>query len=405
MQTHVQPGIDAVLSEAVEAGRVPGVVGAAATGLGTLYEGAFGKRSIDRDDPMTTDTVVWIASMSKAITAVAAMQLVERGKLDLDRPIGDVLPALAKPNILEGFETDGTPKLRPATQPITLRRLLTHTAGFGYEIWSEQLLAYLEHTGTPSVISCQEAALSLPLLFEPGSAWHYGIGIDWAGKAVEAVSGQKLGAYLHDNILGPLGMRDTVFRIGPAQRRRLSGMHARTPDGLVPTSFEVEQEPEFEMGGGGLYGTAPDYILFLRMLLRDGELAGARILKPETVAAMMQNHIGDLNAGVLKTAMPQYSNDVDVFPGMKAGWGLSFIVNSEAVPGGRSAGSLAWGGLANSYYWLDPAKNVGGVILTQIIPFCDPEAVRLYGDFERAVYGFLLGENPVDPDEQPASPF
>jgi methyl acetate hydrolase len=242
--------------------------------------------------------------------------------------------------------------------------------------------------------------LSLPLLAEPGSAWNYGIGIDWAGKAVEAVSGQKLGVYLRDNILGPLGMHDTAFRIGPAQRRRLSGMHARTPDGLVPMPFEVEQEPEFEMGGGGLYGTAPDYILFLRMLLRDGELAGARILKPDTVATMMQNHIGDLNAGVLKTAMPQYSNDLDVFPGMKAGWGLSFIVNSEAVPGGRSAGSVAWAGLANSYYWLDPAKNVAGVILTQIVPFGDPEVLRLYGDFERAVYGFLLGGDSMDPVEE-----
>lgn len=384
------PQIDQVLRQAVEAGEVPGVVAAAGTAGGTLYEGAFGKREIGKPEAMTRDTVFWIASMTKAITAAAAMQLVEQRKLALDAPIGEVLPALRSPQVLEGFDAKGAPRLRPAKRPITLRHLLTHTAGFSYDIWNADIGRYMEQTGIPGIVTCENKALTTPLTFDPGERWDYGINIDWAGKAVEAVSGKKLDAYLRDHLLAPLGMKDTMFVLGPGQRARLAGMHARGPDGaLQPMPFEVPQEPEFFMGGGGLYGTAPDYLRFIRMVLNRGSLDGVQVLKPETVAQMSQNHIGDIEVCTLKTAMPPYSNDANLFPGMVQKWGLSFCINTERGPAGRSPGSLAWAGLGNTYFWIDPTRRVGGVIMTQILPFADARVLGLFEKLERGVYAAL----------------
>jgi methyl acetate hydrolase len=381
------PQIDRMLHEAADKQEVPGVVAMAATRDGTLYAGAFGRRGLPAGPAMTTDSVFWIASMTKAITSTAAMQLVERGKLDLDGPIGEVLPALAAPQVLEGFDSTGEPRLRPAKRPITLRRLLTHTAGFGYDIWNPDLLRYEEKKGIPGIISCENLALTMPLTFDPGDRWDYGINIDWVGKAIEKVSGQTLGAYFEENLFGPLGMNDTGFKLTDDRRARLVGMHARQADGsLQPMPFEIPQRPEFEMGGGGLYGTASDYLAFQRMFLNEGRFGDVQVLKPETVRLMAQNHIGDLNVGVLKTAIPLYSNDAEFFPGMAKKWGLGFMITTEPVPGGRGAGSLAWAGLANTYFWIDPAKQVAGVILTQIVPCVDKKVLDLFGAFEAAVY-------------------
>ena len=381
---------DQVLREAAEAGAVPGVVAMAATRNGPVYQGAFGKRALPSGAAMTVDTLFWIASMTKAITSTAAMQLVERGKLALDRPIRDVLPQLAAAKVLEGFDSAGEPKLRPAGRDITLRHLLTHTAGFAYDIWSPDLIRYQEKKGIPGVISCQNVALTTPLLFDPGERWNYGINIDWVGKAVEKVSGQKLDAYFRDNIFGPLGMRDTGFKLDAGGRARLAGMHARQPDGsLQKMPFELPQEPEFHMGGGGLYGTAGDYLDFAQVFLHEGRFNGAQVLKSETVRSMSQNHIGDLHVRLLETAMPPYSNDAEFFPGMIKKWGLGFMINTESVPGGRGAGSLAWAGLGNTYFWIDPDEGVAGVILTQLIPFADPKVLALFEQFETAVYAAL----------------
>jgi methyl acetate hydrolase len=381
---------DRVLREAAEAAQVPGVVAMAATREGPVYQGAFGKRALPSGSAMTADTVFWIASMTKAITSTAAMQLVERGKLALDRPIGDVLPELAAPKVLEGFDAAGGPKLRPAQRPITLRHLLTHTAGFAYDIWSPDLIRYQEKMGIPGVISCLNAALTTPLLFEPGEKWNYGINIDWVGKAVERVSGRNLEVYFRDNIFSPLGMRDTGFKLDAGRRARLAGMHARQPDGsLQEMPFELPQEPEFHMGGGGLYGTAGDYLKFEQVFLHQGRFNGAQVLKPETVRSMAQNHIGDLNVRLLETAMPPYSNDAEFFPGMIKKWGLGFMISTERLPGRRGAGSLAWAGLGNTYFWIDPDEGVAGVILTQLIPFVDPKVLALFEQFETAVYAAL----------------
>jgi CubicO group peptidase (beta-lactamase class C family) len=338
---------------------------------------------------MTRDIVFRIASMTKAVTSVAAMQLVEQGKLQLDQPIGNVLPELAAPQVLEGFDNSGTPRLRPAKRPITLRHLLTHTAGFGYEFWNPDLGRYLAAVGRPSIVTGQLAALHAPLLFDPGERWEYGINIDWVGRAVEVAAGQPLDAYFRERIFAPLGMADSGFVPSAEQARRLVSVHRRTPGGnLEPIVMELPQR-EFFSGGGGLLSTGPDYLVFLQALLHGGRFNGTQILRPETVALMAQNSIGEINAGVMKTVMPELSNDVDFFPGNPCKWGLGYMINTGAGPNGRSAGSLTWAGLFNSYYWIDPQKRVTGVILTQILPFADHKAVKLYGEFERRIYDAL----------------
>jgi CubicO group peptidase (beta-lactamase class C family) len=388
MQNQAQ--IDQILRQNSDSKEIPGVVAIAATAKDVIYQGAYGRRDLSKGDAMTMDSVFWIASMTKAITSAAAMQLVEQGKLSLDAPIGKVLPDLASPQVLEGFDAKGEPKLRPAKNPITLRHLMTHTAGFCYDMWNGDMVKYLEKTGTPGITTCKNAALKTPIMSDPGTRWEYGTNIDFVGKAVEAVSGKRLAVYLREHLFTPLGMTDTSFKLGESQRKRLVGMHARGADGsLAPIPFEVEQEPEFDMGGGGLYGTAGDYIKFTRMILNKGHGNGNQVLKAETVAMMGQNHIGELNMTKMTSAVAFATNDVDLYPGMMKKWGLSFLINTAKTPEGRSSGSLAWAGLANTYYWIDPSRDVTGVILMQVLPFADPKCLEAFAGFERGIYAGL----------------
>ena len=381
--------IDAALSRAVEAKEIPGVVAMAATDDGIMYEGAFGLRDLENGPAMTRDTVFRIASMTKAVTSVAAMQLVEQGRLQLDQPIGEIVAELASTQVLEGFDASGGPRLRPPKRPVTLRHLLTHTAGFGYEVWNPELTRYVQATDIPSFTTYKLAALRMPLLFDPGERWNYGINIDWVGRVVEIASGQSLDAYFEEHIFAPLGMTDTGFVPSAEQESRLVRVHRRGPDGgLEPITMETPQR-EFLSGGGGLLSTGRDYLGFLQMLLHHGRFNGAEVLRRDTVALMGHNQIGDLQLGIMKTAMPELSNDVDLFPGIRCGHGLANVINAQPGPNGRSAGTLTWAGLFNGYYWIDPQKRVVGVILTQILPFADRRAVRLYGEFERGVYDAL----------------
>jgi CubicO group peptidase (beta-lactamase class C family) len=388
MQSKAQ--IDQFLRQKADAKEIPGVVAMAANSNEVIYQGAFGKRDLSKDDAMTSDSVFWIASMTKAITSAAGMQLVEQGRLSLDEPIGKVLPDLASPQVLEGFDPDGAPKLRPANNPITLRQLMAHTAGFCYDMWNGDMVNYLERTGTPAVTTCKNAALNTPIMSDPGTRWEYGTNIDFVGKAVEAVSGKRLDAYLRDHLFTPLGMTDTGFKIGEAQRQRLVAMHVRGPEGsLAPTPFELEQDPEFHMGGGGLYSTAGDYIKFTQMILNKGRGNGNQVLKPETVAMMGQNQIGELDVTRMISAVAFATNDVDLYPDMVKKWGLSFLINTAKTPEGRSPGSLAWAGLANTYYWIDPSRDVTGVILMQVLPFADKKCLEAFAGFESGVYAGL----------------
>jgi methyl acetate hydrolase len=378
--------IDRVLKDAVNSGKVPGVVAFAADRNGPIYQGAFGKRLAD-GTPMLRDTVFWIASMTKAVTGVAAMQCVERGQLSLDQPAGEIMPELAEPQVLDGFDADGKPILRPARRKISLRNLLTHTAGFVYDVWNAKLKRFVDTTDFPPARSRTLASLNAPLAFDPGERWEYGINIDWAGRMVETVTGQDLDTFMRENIFAPLGMMDSGFIPNDLQFARSVQLHNRSPDGLLqPVDRVSPSRPEFFGGGGALFSTGPDYLAFLRMLMNGGTLNGARILAPETVALMAHNHIGDLTVQKLPTTSPEVSNDAEFFPGMPKKWGLTWLINTRDVPGRRSAGSLAWAGMLNTYYWLDPKKQVTGLLMTQILPFADPTVLGLLDEFETEIY-------------------
>jgi methyl acetate hydrolase len=383
--------LDAILGRACEAEEVPGVAAMVTDRTGAIYEGAFGRRVLPVGAPMTIDTVAWIASMTKAITVAGAMQLVEAGNLHLEDPAARIVPDISSIEVLEGFEAGGLPRTRPPKRAITLHHLLTHTAGFGYEIWSEEVQKVQAAKGRPRITSCEIAALQAPLLSDPGERWNYGINIDWVGRMIEAVSGKRLSAYLQENILAPLGMNSTAFKITPAMRERLAKVHQRGADDklVAQMAFELPQEPQFEMGGGGLYSTAGDYIKFLRMILNRGTANGAQVLKPETVDMMSRNAMGNSRVSLLKTSMPSLSNDAEFFPGIAKTWGLAFQINIEAAPTGRPGGGLMWAGLANTYYWIDATNGIGGVFLTQILPFADKWSLPLYYAFEKSVYRAL----------------
>jgi methyl acetate hydrolase len=379
--------LDRLLGASVDSGDVPGVIAVVGSKDGLVYQGAFGRRDIGKPQPMTADTVVWIASMTKAVTTVAVMQLVQRGLIDLDQPASRYVPEIGATGVIEGFETDGRPRLRPARRPPSVRELLVHTSGYGYDFANPLIRQYLKATGTPSTASNKKASLAIPLLADPGEAFSYGIGIDWAGLIVEAVSGKSLEAYFADHIFSPLGMTDTMFVLGESQHARRATVHAITEDAsLVATDIIAAQEPEFFMGGGGLYSTAGDYLAFARMLLNDGVGNGERLLKAQTVADMAIDQLPGLSVPTMTLNSPTGLRKVDFFPGMGQGWGLSFLINREKSPEGRAAGSLAWGGFANTYYWIDRQSGIAGILLTQIVPFFDPKVVRLFRAFETAVY-------------------
>jgi methyl acetate hydrolase len=379
--------IDALLSEAVEHGVAPGVVAAAVTQHDVAYQGAFGRLGLSREQPMQFDTIFWIASMTKALTSVAAMQLVERGALFLDRPLGAIVPELRSPQILLGFDAAGAPRLRKAERAITLRHLLTHTSGFAEDVWHPDIAPYMRHAGMPPGSTRKLATLDLPLLFEPGTRWQYGISHEWAGQAVERASGKPLDRYMDETLFGPLGMADTAWDLPASEKLRQAEVHQRGAGGeLTPIVREAPAGREFIPGGGSLYSTAGDYLAFMRMFLNGGRVEGARLIGADTLTMMARNHTGDLAVGGLAPTVPPLANPVTFMAGVRRCWGLGLQVNLEPLPTGRSAGSLAWAGLGNTYFWIDPAAGVGGVLLTQILPFADPAVMRLFARFETAIY-------------------
>ena len=385
---------DAVLQGTVtRANGVPGVVAMATNRSGTIYEGAFGKRNLSQSADMTTDTVMAIFSCTKAVTGVAVMQLVEEGKIGLHDAAKRYVPEIADIMVLEGFDANGEPKVRPPKSDITVSQLLLHTAGFGYDFFNHDLVKYGAAKNVPSVVSASLASMRSVLLHDPGTAWEYGSNIDWVGKVVESVRGKRLGEVMKERIFTPLGMKDTAFTISASMRPRLAAMHARSPEGVMSTmaGFELTQEPEQHMGGHGLYSTIGDYMKFVRMVLSDGAApdGAARVLKAETVAMMTENSLGDMKIKMLPGAIPSLSNDAEFFPGMPKSWGYTWMINDQQAPTGRPAGAVAWAGLANLYYWIDRKNNVGGMWGTQILPFVDGVSVPGYLDFEKTVYDHL----------------
>jgi len=380
-------GIDKVLRDAVAAGDVPHVAAIAADSGGVIYTGAAGPRAVGEDDPVSVDSLFRIMSMTKMPCTVTALQEVERGNLDLDATVAEYCPAFADLQVLTGFDGD-TPVLRPPTRQATVRNLVTHTSGLGYWFWSDLLVRWEAVTGVPNVVAGSAASFTAPLLDDPGTRFIYGINTDWLGKVVEAVTGQTLDVVIKERVTGPLGMDQTTFLMSDSQRPNSTPVHIRGEDGWVSVGEVLNQAPDWWAGGHGLYGPPSDYIRFERALLRGGELDGERILAPETLEAAFTNQIGDLDfpAGIA-TADPAASADFHAGPGFK--WGYGLLLNTADVPGMRRAGSGAWAGLCNTHFWVDRTSGVCGSIYSNFLPFAPPEAMKLYGDFERALYAAL----------------
>ena len=382
---------DAILKSAVDADMpVAGVVAMVTDRNGNIYEGAAGKRRIDGDAAITTNDVFALFSTTKAITATAALQLVEEGALDLDAPASEYAPEIGELQVIEGFGDDGAPQLRAPRSIPTTRQLLTHTGGFGYDFFDEVYSRLADEQGQPSVITATKAALTTPLLFDPGERWQYGTNLDWVGQVVERLRGKRLGEVFEERIFQPLGIQNMSFVLREDFRSRLAEMHARNADGtLTPMDFELPTPPEVDFGGHGLYGTVGDYMKFIRMWLNDGAGEHGRVLKQETVEMAVQNHLGDLPVTMLPGVIPSLSNDAEFFPGQSKSWSLPFMINNEEAPTGRPAGALGWAGLANLFYWIDRENGYGGFWATQILPFGDPTSFTKYMDFETALYRSL----------------
>jgi len=379
-QAQQPQSIDEQLRKAVERKDIVGVVAMATDRQRVLYRGAAGMADIAESRPMTADALFRIASMTKAITSVAAMQLVEAGRFRLDDPVEKYLPAFARLSVFESFDSaTGDYRLRPATRAVTVRHLMTHTSGLGYGFTSPVIRDFKPRAGEQYPVG--------PLVFEPGERWLYGTSTDWLGRLVELNSGKPLDDYFRQRILGPLGMSDTFYNVPQDKVARLVAVHRRRPDGTIVK--EPVQPPTVIspiIGGGGLSSTAGDYIRFVRMLLNGGELDGVRILSTDTVALMSQNHIGALGVPALKTAMPERSDDFSFVADARDKWGLGFLITADQVRGKRSAGSLSWGGINNTYFWVDRTRGIAGVILMQFLPFADRKALAVYDAFERGVY-------------------
>jgi len=375
--------IDSTLREAIERKDVPGVVALVTDRERVLYRGAFGVADVATGRPLTQDAMFRIASMTKPVTSVALMQLVEQGRIGLDDPASKYLPELAELKVFESFDpATGAYKVRPASRPATVRHFLTHTSGLAYPFTSEIWRDFKPRAG-------ETYPFGGPLLFDPGERWHYSTSTDVVGKLVETVSGKKLEEYFRENIFAPLKMNDTSYNVPEAKGPRLVAQQQRAGermDGAI-----VLQQPQLGLtiaspiGGGGLASTADDYGRFVRMLLNGGELEGARVLKAETVALMGQNHIGAVSVPALKSALPR-SADFTFIADNRDKWGLGFLITTDQVAGKRSPGSLSWGGINNTFFWIDPTRGIAGVIMMQYLPFADAKALAVYDTFERGAY-------------------
>jgi methyl acetate hydrolase len=389
MSTSVTTALDDILEYTVgRAGGAPGVVAMATDGNENFYEGAAGVRDLGTSEAMTTDTVMAIFSTTKAIVGTAVMQCVEEGLLDLHGTAKLHVPDIADIKVLVGFDGDGQPITRAPKSDITVSQLLLHTAGFGYEFFSADDLAYRTAKGIPTVVSCTYDSVRTVLLHDPGERWTYGPNIDWAGKIVEAVRGKRLGDVLAERIFGPLDMTDIAFTMTESMQARRATIHDRAQDGkLTPLpDLTLPQPPAMDMGGHGLYSTVGEYMKFIRMFLNDGNGPNGRVLKPETVDFMSTNALGNLKSGGWPTSIPSLTNAGEFFPGLSKSWGYTFQINDDPTPSGRPAGSLMWAGLANLFYWIDRQNGIGGFWGSQILPFQDVSSYPGFVDFESAVY-------------------
>jgi methyl acetate hydrolase len=369
------------LKSVTDRGDVPGAVIALVHKDGTLYEEAFGRRSTLKNTPMTTDTIFSMASMTKPVTSVAIMMLVDEGKLKLDDEVATYLPKYKDPLVISKFnEADVSYETRPAKRPITIRHLLTHTSGLGYAVGSAMLTRIVQKTG--------KTELDLPLQFDPGESWAYGPSTRVLGSVVEVISGQTLDAFLESRILQPLGMRDTSYLVPTAKYPRVVAVNVRGADGKLVEQPMPATLPATVAGDAGLYGTASDYGRFLRMLLNRGKLGDTRILSEKSAKTMLENHTGNVAVKEQQSANLALSRNFPTGAG-KDRWGLGFQLAAEQLQNRRTPGSGTWAGVFNTHFFIDPMREIGVIVMMQTLPFYDETSMKVYAGVEEAVYRHL----------------
>lgn len=378
---------EAAADDAVRRHKVPGAVAMVANGSEVLHQSAFGPSNRPDGRMHTLEDVFMLASMTKIVTSVAGAQLLERGLFRLDQPAEELLPEIATHQVITGFGSDDRPMLRPAKSKPTMRQLFTHTSGHSSDVWNANTLKYAKVMGLPPIPSCKVAAFDLPLAFDPGMGWEYGVATDFLGKIIEKLSGMRLEQYFKTQIFDRVGMEWTSFVMDERQLAELVPVRGKSESGEISVlDFQISQTPEMYMAGAGLYGTAGDYLKFLQMLLNKGGAPGGRVLQPETVALMFQNHIGDMSLPVMKTVIPPVSADLALDDPHGSKWSLCAHTNLTDIPGRRRAGSQFWGGLGSSYYWVDPTSNLTGLIMLSYFPFADRDGLDLFETLERESY-------------------
>ncbi len=366
------------LADATSGGDVPGVVVTVVNKDGVLYHEAFGKSSTLRNAPMAKDTIFNIASMTKAVTSVAIMMLIDEGKLKLDDDVAKYLPKYTNPLVISRFNSsDGSYETRPAKRPITIRHLLTHTSGFAY--------GFASQTITRLAQTAKKSELDLPLLFEPGEGWAYGPSTRVLGDVVEAITGQKIDAFLDSRIHKPLGMTDTSYAVPQSKTTRVVAVNARGNDGQYVERPMPATIASPVQGDGGLYSTAADYGLFLRMLLNRGRLGNARILSEKSAKTMFDNHTGRVVVQRQVSALPALSRDFPVGAG-DDNWGLGFQLARAKRPNMRTPGTGTWAGIFNTHFFIDPSREIGVIVMMQTLPFYDDASMKVYAGVEEIVY-------------------
>ena len=371
------------LRTAVDRGDVPGVVAMVVNRDGVLFHDAAGKLNVAGGIDMPKDAIFRIASMTKPVTSVAVMMLVEEGKLKVDDEVSKYLPAFKQRQVLTSVnEATGTFETRPARHPIAIRHLLTHTSGIGYAFSDRRLAIALKKTGAVS-----EA--ELPLLHEPGEQWTYGASTRVLGDVVEKISGQRIDAFLESRIAKPLGMNDTTFTVPRAKYARVVTAHQKE-NGKTTEDQNPETIPATIRGDGGLFSTASDYGLFVRMLLNEGQLGATRLLSAQTIREMTKNQMGSVVVHQQPTADPRRSNPFPLGAGEDT-WGFGFQIAApkSRSPNMRSPGSYNWAGIHNTFFWVDPEKQIGVIVLMQVLPFYDDQAIQLLRGVEELVYRHL----------------
>ncbi|KAH8684126.1 beta-lactamase/transpeptidase-like protein [Ilyonectria robusta] len=357
-----------------------------------LYEGVAGRIGNAVDSPsFSSESSGWIASMTKIVTATSLMQLFERGLIHLDDDARSLVPELANVQILRGFNDEDKPVLENNTDPITLRQLLCHTSGMGYDAIDADLQKWSSATGrTAGTLDQTREGWNTPLKFRPGESWQYGSSLDWAGQVLEKITGQSLGEYMSENIFKPLGMTDTTFRrqkIAEKVSGRIIESTYRIPDGtLIPGPLPVSEDPPLDGGGAGLFSTAQDYIKFLQAVVAAGEGQGT-LLRKETVDEMFRPQLSKAQRQKLQT----FLKDAMPFPpDTPMDHGISGAINTADLEGKRKKGTLTWGGMSNGQWWIDREIGIAAVLFVSLLPPYDESVKRLYDELERVVYGDLL---------------